>query len=176
MLHVGERFAQLSDFVGAPVFRKRHAEVARRDGLRLAGEFRERLDLMADEPAAHQHQQQQSPDHGTRHRPAQLVETSEDVALGTDDGHAPAGGAERFVEDIAILAVDLQLAHALFTALHGVPQAHQGRVRMLHRFGENGLIHQLCRVGVHEIGTALTDHDAVGVRVRLHGRDGVGEP
>ncbi len=175
-LHVAERLAELPDFVYAPALGEGLVEVTLGDNPSLVGEAPQRLQLAGDDLDAHQQQEQQSRQHSYGDGTAQAVESAKDVALGADNGDAPARVAEGLVEDIALLPVDDQLAHALLATLHGVAECGEGGVLVLQGFGEDGVEEELGAVGMHKEGTPLPYHNAVGVGIRLDGRNGVGKP
>ena len=102
--------------------------------------------------------------------------TSENVAFRADDGNAPACRAKGSEEDIALLTVHLELAHAFLAPEHGVAKFGKVRVGSLQRLGEDGLVEKLGGIGMHEKGASLAEHYAVGVRVRLDGGDSLREP
>ena len=59
---------------------------------------------------------------------AYTVEPAEDITFRTDNRHGTARLSQRFVEHIALLAVDAELLHTLLAALHRVSQGSQRRV------------------------------------------------
>ena len=175
-LHLAERMAQLSDLVDASVVGQVGFKVAGGDGLGLPGQLLQRHHLAVHDAPEDQQHQQETHQHDRQHGAAQPVETGEDVPLGADDGDAPAGRAERLVEDIARFPVDHELLHALLPALHGVSQGGPVGIGVLEGFREDGLVEQFRGVRMHEVGTALPDHDAVGIGIGLDGGDGLREP
>ena len=60
---------------------------------------------------------------------------------------------------------------------HFLPSIRRdGRIGLFKRFGEDGLIEELGGIGMDEIRSALSHHDAIGVRVGFHLGNGVGQP
>ena len=176
LLHVTERLAQLADLVGTPVVRQFRVEMPGGDSLCLLRQPLQGFQLAGDDTNEEHQHQQQSHRHDRHDRSPQAVETSEDVALRTDDGHAPPRRTEGFVEHIAVLPVDVQLPHAFLAALHGMTQGGLCRVGLFQRLGEDGLVEQLRGVRVHEIGATMSDHDAVRIGIGLHRRNGLRQP
>ena len=66
-----------------------------------------------------EHQQQTNEDDG-HDSVTQTVEATEDIRLRTNDGHATARLTKRFVEDIAVLAIQAHTLHTLLATLHGI--------------------------------------------------------
>ena len=96
-----------AEFVGAGGFGEMGVEVAGGNVLGLGGQGAERFHFPADDAGAdqeHQEKAQQSDEGG---HPPEVVEAAEDVPLGADQAHAPAGGLERRVEDVTRFSIDL---------------------------------------------------------------------
>ena len=106
----------------------------------------------------------------------QTVEAAEDVALRADNSHRAASLAERLIEHITLFSVELHALHTFLAACHGMTQVGQFRVGMFKRLCENALTGDFFRVGMHEICSSTSYHDAVGVGIWLGGRDGLREP
>ena len=60
--------------------------------------------------------------------------------------------------------------------MHGITQGGQGRIGLLHCLCENGLAGNLRRVGMYEVGTTTTYHNAVRIGIGFDGRDGLRKP
>ncbi len=176
MLHVAEGFGQLADFIHAVRLGQLHIETAGGDGFGLVGQGLQGIQFLGNQRAENPQHEDQADDDQAQDGPNQPVITAENVVFGADDGRAPAGGTERPEKDEALLAIDPEFAHAALSVLHGVSQFRDGRIGLFKRFGEDGLIEELGGIGMDEIRTALSHHDAIGMRVGFHLGNGVGQP
>ena len=122
-----------------------------------------------------EHHQQTNGNNGI-HRMTQTVEAAEDVAFRTDDSYGAPCSSEGLVENVATLAIDVCMHHAVLAPLHGVAESGQGCIGLLEGLREDGLTRNLGRVGMHEVCAAAAYHDAVGIGIRLQRRDGLREP
>ena len=104
---------------------------------------------------------------------AQAIKPTEDIALGTDNGHRTASFPEWLVKHIAVLSIHIHVAHAFFTTLHGMTQGGHSRIGLQQCLGKNRLAGNLRGVWMHKISAATTYHNTVGVGIRLNGRDGL---
>ena len=137
--------------------------------LRLLGQVAERPHRFPDDLKAREEQQEQPRKGNRRGNPPEAVEPTEDFALRADDGHAPARRLEGRVKDIAACTVDQEPLVPGLQSQHALSQGVQLGIRGDEALREDGLVEKLVRVRMHQVGTAATDQDAVGVRVRLHG-------
>ena len=176
MLHIAEGFGQLADFIHAVRRGQFHVKAAGGDGFGLVGQGSQRIQLLGNQRAENPQHEDQANDDQAQDGPYQPVITAENVVFGADDGRAPAGGTERPEKDEALLPVYPELAHATLSVLHSVTQFRDGRIGLLKRLGKDGLIEELGGIRMDEIGTALSYHDAIGMRIGFHLGNGVGQP
>ena len=104
------------------------------------------------------------------------MEPAKDIAFRAHDGNAPAGGHHGLVEDIAVVLAKNQLLHALFPLLHVLSQFANARIGAHQILGEDALIEKFLGIRVHQESAAAAHQDAIGMRVRFNGRNGLGEP
>ncbi len=131
---------------------------------------------MSDDEQTENEQQHQSYDHNDTCNTQQSIVGVEDIALRTDGGHAPSCILKGLVEHVAGHTVDVHDTVTCLTCYHRLTDAGGNRVVALHRTGENGFVEQLGTVRMHQIGTALTQQNAVGMRIGLGLADGGREP
>ena len=172
-LHVAERPGQLADLVRTLRRRQGFVEASGSDFVRLPDQFAERFELRRDHPAANQQHQQESGDDDGHDDVTQPIQTTENILSRTDDRYAPARRLERLIEYIEDILVPDNLAYPLFSLQHFVSQQDDIRIGLDEGLGENGRIQQFGRVRVDQERPAPTDHDVVGMRIRMHGIDGL---
>ena len=134
------------------------------------------FELTGDNVDKYAQHHQQTHTNNRHYGVAQAVEPTEDIALRTHDSHRTASFPEWLVKHIAVLAIHIHVAHALFPTLHGMTQCSHSRIGLQQRLGKNRLARNLRRVGMHKISTTTAYHNTVGVGIRLHSRDGLREP
>ena len=161
MLHVAECVAQTAHLVLSPRIGQFFVELAGGYRLGLLGQSAERLERIGDKFPEYEQHEQQADDHNDQDRQDQALVSAKDVFLGADDGHAPASRAQGAEEDVTVVSVYLQLPHARLACNHGPSKSCQVGVGIDHRGGEDCLQQQSLRIGMHQIGAAPANHDAV---------------
>ena len=175
-LHVGERAREGADLVLTGRLRKGGVEVTVGNVPRLDRQVAQRPEGLPDDPEAHEEHQEEAQQAQADDQPPEPLESAENIPLRAHDAHAPAGGFERGVEDVALLSVNLEGPDSLLQAHHGPSQGLQGRFLTGQGRGEDGLVEEFVGVGVHEVGAAPAHEDDVGVRIGLDGGERLRQP
>ena len=176
MLHSGKGTGQLTDFVGALEVWQPGIELTGSNRLSTLCQLVQRTELAGDDADEDVEHQQQTCTDNSYHGTAHTVEAAKDVFLGTDDSHRATRLAKGFVEDVAVVAVNVHVLHALLAALHGMSQSRHRCVGVLDSLSKDGLTCNLACVRVYNIDAATAYHDAVGMGIGLHIGDGLRKP
>ena len=168
-LHVGERLAELANLVHSVRWRQSLVELPRGDGLCLKSQFLKRFQLFLDDASEDEEHDGEADNQNDDNDVHQPEIAAKDIPLGADDSHAPSRFPQRLVEHVAVLTVNLHLAHTFLAGLHGVSKIGDGRVGLQQGFREDGLVEQFGGVRMYEVRAALSYHDAIGMGIGLDG-------
>ena len=91
----------------------------------------------------------------------QAVVVSKDIALWTNDGHAPTRRAKWLIEHIALVSLEHKLTHTRFAMLHGMTKGGKGCIGMFECRRKNGLVEQLGRIRMNKESSTMSDHDTI---------------
>ena len=98
------------------------------------------------------------------------------IAVRTDEGQTPIGTPHWLIADQAGLAIDNDPQCACLALCHLMAQSHDVRVLTDVDVVEDGPGEQPRRIRMDKIAAIGAEHHEIGMRIRLLGRDDLGEP
>ena len=170
------RSLQLSHGIDAVAMRHSLVEISCGKVACLTCQLIDRHNGTIDNLPTHHEQEQKANDNDAQHDVEKAIVATENLTLGADDGKAPSCAGHGTEEDVALLAIDGDMPHALLASHHVTSQPDA--VGILHGVGtgEDAVRDQLCGVWIDEVVASLAQHDAIGTGRGFLGGDCLGKP